>query len=145
MTCRTIATFECDLPDDAQWSENDDLLRPGGENVAIEIHAGLAAQGHACEEVRQRSFYGWEFESVLEGTTFHVVLQAYGLPQWLLICEPRHAWWRFRAPKTEETVDKGLSIMHHLLSRNLHFSRISWHDRDAFDRGEDEGTETPSQ
>ena len=144
MPLRTLATFESDLPDEAQWNDRGDLIRPGGENIALEIRSGLIERGHRSEDVTQRSFYGWEFMAEIAGMRFHFVLAAFVAPQWLLSCEPRQSWWRRIFGKGEEAgIERGPAVTHEALASNSHFSRILWHEREAFERGKDEGAELP--
>lgn len=53
--------------------ENDDI--PAGQELSSVVQRELVDQGKTVTEVRQRSFYGWEFTVIYETFKIRVVLQ----------------------------------------------------------------------
>src|SRR5205809_314413 len=86
---RSCAMFKTNLPDDAQWDQNDNLIQPGGLNLAEAICNGLTQHSVRPTKAQQHSFYGWAFEMEIEGVTIWAMLQF--VEPWLLMTEVRRS------------------------------------------------------
>ena len=86
---RTFVTYDADFPDDSEWDQNDNLIMPGGRNVAAWFREQCLEQGFECSEVVQHSFYGWQFEARTGKRIVQCILQG-GHP-WLMISQPHIA------------------------------------------------------
>lgn len=75
MTSRIFAEFKTDLPDDSTWSEQGDLIKPRGENVAAALQSALEQSGVKSSIVRQHKFYGWRFTAVIGSASYVVLVQ----------------------------------------------------------------------
>ena len=136
MPVRTHATFDADFPDDGEWDDDGIPLKPAGENVANAIRNGLTNRGIRCSEILQRSFYGWEFDYDVDGTSFICVVQGYEDDQWLLICEPRQNVWRkLFMRKDDDKLRQGSTTLHGALTSDSRFSNVRWYDREQFEKG----------
>jgi hypothetical protein len=84
---RTFVTFEAAFPDDGEWDEHENPIRPPGKNVAEAIAQLIEGGDVHASSPSQYKFYGWELE-LEEGTHRAWCLLQYPGP-WLLMIEPR--------------------------------------------------------
>lgn len=61
---------------EAELDEAGEVVRPGGRALAAALVKALADEGVGVGEADQHSYYGWGFESELEGRYFYNVLNA---------------------------------------------------------------------
>ena len=121
---KDYATFGADLPDDAVWNENEDLVKPGGAAIAEQLRAALANRGLATSEVHQHSHYGWAFEASRGKESVWCMVQQPG--HWLLITEVRgNALGRLLRRGPSETQEVVLGILRETLAAPP-FKSASW-------------------
>jgi hypothetical protein len=128
---RSYAVFKADLPDDAQWNENEDLIRPGGLNVMVAICDDLRKNGVIATPPQQHKFYGWSFEMKMDGVAIWCMVQGY--QGWLLITEVRRGilgWFRIRSRLRHE---RAIQLITTAIQSDPHFTGLTWMTRREFE------------
>ena len=132
---RNFVTFEADFTDDTEWDDDENLVVPGGKNVATTIHGHLVKRGTACTEPEQHGFYGWAFEVGQGSARICIVLQFAG--PWLLIADPRRSIAdRLLGRRRSDEVSSFLATLRDTLEADNRFRSIQWYTKAEYDRQE---------
>jgi hypothetical protein len=138
---RNFATFEADFPDDSEWTPSEELIRPDGRSVSVELARALENQGLQSSDPEQHRFYGWEFTAARGGERFWFLLQYPG--PWLLIAEDRTSPLGLLTPSHQSLRD----ILHQLtleLNANPQFTNLRWFTSEEYSNADPlEGSEFP--
>jgi len=131
MNVRTFVEFMADFDDDAEWSENDDLIKPGGYNILLNIIESLNSRGFELTEPIQHSHYGWETDITVDGATIWMLIQF--VDPWLITTEPiRGIKDRIIGKKYEKQHASLLAHLDETLKSNEKFKDIRWLTEDEF-------------
>ncbi|MGD9647233.1 MAG: hypothetical protein AB7U73_16090 [Pirellulales bacterium] len=138
MWLEKFITFSATLPDDTEYDENEEIVRPGGRNVAELLREELHSRGVECGSVYEHSFYGWAFDAEYSGLPFWLMLQWPG--EWLLIvkaCPGLLRRWFSRA--WHDAPPKFLALVTDVLGDEANFSNLKVMTRDESERGDRAG------
>lgn len=127
MKRRTIATFSTTIPDDTQWSEEDEIVVPGGKAIACAVRDYLQGAGAKCDDPALRDSYGWEFSAQLGGRLFTIVVQL--VDEWILQCEPA-------GNSKDEATSAILRSIAKALSSDHRFDSVRWYHSQDFEKGD---------
>jgi len=131
-----FVTFSSTIQDDSVECKGD-IVVPGGRSVAEIIQRGLMSRGYRCDEVEQRSHYGWEFEVHDADAQFDVVLQ--WVEPWLVILEPSATFWRrLLRRSSEEGYRRCVDSLVDVLRDDGRFGDLQLFTREEYERGEQE-------
>ncbi len=87
-------TFETRLPDDSEWSQEGDLMVPGGRAIAVVLIELFREAGVNVESVEQQEYYAWLIPVESDGLRLEFYL--HDLHPWLLICESQGRWYQLQ-------------------------------------------------
>jgi hypothetical protein len=127
MTLRTISTFTTTIPDDTQWSDDDEISVPGGKAIASIVREFLQALGTACGDPSLRDSYGWELQAEFEGQLFLIVVQL--VDDWILQCEPV-------SKLHVESASTMLRLLANCMASDERFGNVRWHFSTDFEKGD---------
>jgi hypothetical protein len=139
---RNFVTFNADFVDDAQWTDNGDLLVPGGRTIADALCFALQKIGCVVSPVSQQSFYGWTFDANIENLTLNCVLQAGA--DWLLVATPKPTLTGRLFGNHIQSFRKFVIILHDVLVNDRRVSKVFWYTREDYEAGKtDQGSPIP--
>lgn len=135
---RNLMTFETDIPNDDVWDGHGNLVTPGGRAVCEHIISRLNDSGLSCTDIRQHSFYGWDFTIGNGILTLRCIIQAgaNGHQSWLLTFDERSGIFRrvFGASR-DSGFSELLAQIQDVLSCDSRFSNVLRYAENDYDRG----------
>lgn len=129
-------TFDAEFPDDSEWDERDNLISPGGRVVARFIKESLINRCFSCSEIKQHSFYGWEFGGCDSSVSFWCLVQSGGRGpfSWLLIFEQETSpHYGLLGSEPNPGFMELLAKIHAIVSSDKRFKNISWYNRSDYE------------
>jgi hypothetical protein len=124
-----FATFEADFPDDTV-EEHDEIVLPGGRNVAEAVGARLRANGFDATAPEQHSFYGWSFEFAVHGLRAFVLLQR--SDAWLLIVEIQGGLLT-RKRHWEAALEQAIAAVEGAMANDVRIAPRTWMTRHVYE------------
>ncbi|MGC3969796.1 MAG: hypothetical protein QM775_21435 [Pirellulales bacterium] len=139
---RNFVTFDADFIDDAKWTDDGDLVSPGGRAIADALVVALRGEGGIASAVAQQSFYGWTFAVSFDGVEVNCVLQAGD--SWLLTSTRKLALIDRLVSSHSPAFKEFLQLLHRILANDQRFSKVLWHSREDYEAGKvDRACQTP--
>lgn len=122
---KDCAAFEASFPDEAVWSDEGDLVVPGGNAISTAVFDILKAASISTTEPKQHSYYGWLIVAKSEGVRVECLLQ--DLEPWILLTEAKGGIFKKR--ERFEFHRKVLQALRSGLERDSRFSSVDWATR----------------
>jgi hypothetical protein len=120
--------FSYSGPNEWEFDENDNPLRPGARELAELIAAKLRLNSTSVYPVTQHSFYGWAFAVVFEKVKFHQVLNPVAEDCRLTINLPLY-WLRAATLKQpRQTFNRYCTIVEAVLKKIPTVTGLRWDD-----------------
>ncbi len=138
---RTFATFKATFPDDGEFGNRGEILRPAGRNVSTALREMITREGLAASEPQQHSFYGWEFTASCNGFKLWFLLQTAG--DWLLITRDTTGLVERLIRKTTWSHRRVLEALNRLLANDPRFGEATWYTRGDYESRQSVGFPNP--
>lgn len=134
---RNYATFEADVPEDAEWDESENLIVPGGRNLMTAFAEQLQRKGWRCSAPEQHSFYGWTFEVATPSGTVEVLIQ-FPEPWLLLLVRPQTFFQKLLGRLDHRVEESLLEAVHEILATDPRISNLRWWSHEDYAEGRQE-------